>query len=49
VIMPHSISAMLLGMLIMVVPAFVICAGIGIMAYRRRAASRKTEMPVRTP
>jgi len=34
--MPGSLHAMLNGMVIMVVPAFVVCAGIAMMAYRRR-------------
>jgi hypothetical protein len=34
--MPLSVHAMLTGMVIMVVPAFVVCAGITLMAYRRR-------------
>jgi hypothetical protein len=34
--MPSSVHAMLAGMVIMVVPAFFVCAGIAMMAYRRR-------------
>jgi hypothetical protein len=34
--MPVSVHAMLSGMVIMVVPAFVVCVGIAMMAYRRR-------------
>jgi hypothetical protein len=35
-VMPGSVHAMLSGMLIMVLPAFLVCVGIAIMAYRRR-------------
>jgi hypothetical protein len=35
-IMPGSVHAMLSGMVIMVLPALIICIGIAIMAYRRR-------------
>jgi hypothetical protein len=35
----HSIEAMLRGMLVMIVPALLICAGIAVMAYRRRGAT----------
>jgi hypothetical protein len=35
-IMPGSIHAMLTAMVIMVLPALVICIGIAVMAYRRR-------------
>ena len=38
-VMPGSVHAMLSGMVIMVVPAFLVCAGIAIMAYRRRNKS----------
>jgi hypothetical protein len=34
--MPGSVQAMLSGMVIMVLPALLICIGIAIMAYRRR-------------
>ena len=34
-----SVHAMLSGMVIMVVPAFLVCAGIALMAYRRRDKS----------
>ena len=34
--MPGSVHAMLSGMVIMVLPALLICIGIAIMAYRRR-------------
>ena len=34
--MPGSVHAMLSGMVIMVLPALLICLGIAIMAYRRR-------------
>ncbi len=34
--MPPSVHAMLTAMVIMVVPALFICAGIAMMAYRRR-------------
>jgi putative exporter of polyketide antibiotics len=34
--MPGSVHAMLTGMVIMVLPALLICLGIAIMAYRRR-------------
>ncbi len=37
--MPLSVHAMLTGMVIMVVPAFLVCAGIATMAYRRRDKS----------
>lgn len=37
--MPASMHAMLSGMAIMVVPALVVCAGIAMMAYRRRNKS----------
>jgi hypothetical protein len=37
--MPASMHAMLSGMLIMVVPSFFVCAGIAMMAYRRRNKS----------
>jgi hypothetical protein len=37
--MPASVHAMLSGMVIMVVPAFLVCAGIAMMAYRRRDKS----------
>jgi hypothetical protein len=37
--MPLSVHAMLSGMVIMVVPAFFVCLGIAIMAYRRRDKS----------
>jgi hypothetical protein len=34
-----SVHAMLPAMVIMVIPAFVVCAGIAVMAYRRRDKS----------
>jgi hypothetical protein len=34
--MPASVHAMLSGMVIMVLPALLICIGIAAMAYRRR-------------
>ena len=37
--MPASAHAMLSGMVIMVVPAFIVCAGVAITAYRRRNKS----------
>jgi hypothetical protein len=37
--MPVSVHAMLTGMVIMVAPAFFVCAGIAMMAYRRRDKS----------
>ena len=35
-VMPGSVHAMLSGMVIVVLPAFLVCVGIAIMAYRRR-------------
>ena len=35
-VMPGSVHAMLSAMVIMVLPALLICIGIAIMAYRRR-------------
>jgi hypothetical protein len=35
-VMPGSVHAMLTGMVIMVLPALLICIGIALMAYRRR-------------
>jgi hypothetical protein len=35
-VMPGSVHAMLSGMVVMVLPALLICIGIAIMAYRRR-------------
>ena len=48
--MPGSVHAMLTGMVIMVLPALLICLGIAIMAYRRRDtfAGRVTDRRDRT-
>jgi hypothetical protein len=36
--MSHPIAAMLSGMLVMIVPAFLVCVGISVLAYRRRGS-----------
>ena len=47
---PGSVHAMLSGMVVMVLPALLICIGIAIMAYRRRDkfARRATSHRART-
>jgi hypothetical protein len=46
--MPGSVHAMLSGMVIMVLPALFICAGIAVMAYRRRDKFAGRATPRRT-